>query len=150
MANQSYRLFSVACLCVALCFVLGGCSSSDPNNKTSLSSETVTGSGNSGGTAANVAITFGSNPIANGATTTVYVVLSDSQGRRIDSTVILTSSGSGTFNAIGGTTSSSTITAATSGGSLMVTFTSSASGQVEIAATIVGSGTRSAAILSVL
>jgi hypothetical protein len=135
---------------VLVFLTLLGCSSGDTNSKESLSSGTTTGFGNTTGSVASVSISFGSNPIANGATTTVNVVLSDSQGRRVDSTVILTSNGGGTFATLSGTNSGSTITAGTTGGSLIVTFTPSFSGQIEIAATVLGTNLRSAAILNVL
>jgi hypothetical protein len=129
---------------------LSGCSSDGSNSKESLTSGTTTGFGNSTGPVANLLISIGSNPIGNGATTTVTVLLTDSQGRKTDGTVILTSNGGGNFSALGGTTSASTITAGTTGGSLVVTYTPSAAGQFEIAASVVGSNIRGAAILTVL
>jgi len=134
----------VALIIIAL-FFLWGCSSSDVNSQRSISSGTTTGFGSSGGAAVQITVTPASNPIGSGATTTLTVTVTDAQGRRTDATITLTSSGGGTFNGTPTTFSANTL-----GGSLIVTYTPSATGSIEIVATVNGTAIRASVTLSVV
>ncbi|MBI5604480.1 MAG: hypothetical protein HY879_14125 [Deltaproteobacteria bacterium] len=126
---------------------LWGCNVSDVNKKDSVSSGTTTGSGSSSGTAAMVTVTVGNNPIASGATTSLTVIVTDSQGRRTEATIILTSSRGGTFNGTDTTLSGSTF-----GGALIATYTApsvSTQTDIELAAVVPGTTVRGTTILTV-
>ena len=98
MANKSFSFISLFLLMVVALFGLMGCNSSGANSKDSITSGTTTGFGGSGGTAAQVTVLAGNSEIAFGVgTTPITVIVTDSQGRRTDASIILTSSQRGIF-----------------------------------------------------
>ncbi len=98
MSHKSISLIFLFLLLMCRPFYFPGCNSSDINNQNSVTSGTTSGSGSSGGAAANVTIFAGDNVIAVGATTTITVIMTDASGKRTDASIILTSSRGGTFN----------------------------------------------------
>ncbi len=77
MPNKSFSFISLFLLMVIALFGLMGCNS-DANNKNSITSGTTTGFGGSGGTAAQVTVVAGNSQIANGGTTPITVIVTDS------------------------------------------------------------------------
>ncbi len=129
MPNKSFSFISLFLLMVVALFGLMGCNSSDVNNKDSITSGTTTGFGGSGGTAAQVTVLAGNSQIAFGVgTTPITVIVTDSQGRRTDASIILTSSRGGSFGVTSTntlrqrTTTNTTITSATSNTDLVWTL----------------------------
>jgi hypothetical protein len=116
-----------------------GCSSSESNNKDSLTSGTHTGSGGSGLPPAAITVVAGNNELAASAgTTTITVVVTDNRGARTEATFQLTSSLGGNFVLNSGTKSGTTI-GTTIGGIFITTFEAGGVlGTTEIAATIPG------------
>ena len=98
MPNKSFSFISLFLLMVVALLGLMGCNSSGVNSKDSVTSGTTTGFGGSGGTAAQVTVLAGNSQIAwVVGTTPITVIVTDSQGRRTDASIILTSSLGGSF-----------------------------------------------------
>jgi hypothetical protein len=132
----------------ATLFLFLGCETSDINNQESVTSGTSTGSGSSGGAAANVSVTPGNNPIASGATTTITVIITDAAGRRTDASFILTSSHGGTFNG-----TNTTLSGGTLGGFFSTTYTYSGAiteeVNTEITATVSGTTLKGSTFITI-
>lgn len=146
MFHKSISSIFLFFLLSAALFLFLGCDVSDINKQNSVSSGTTTGSGSSGGPAANVTIYAGNNAIATNATTTITVIITDASGRRTDASIILTSSRKGTFNG----TTNSTLNGNTIGGILIVNYTAPlASTDDEITATVAGTILKGTTIITV-
>jgi hypothetical protein len=146
MVHKSISLIFMFFLLGAALFIFPGCDASEVNKQNSVTSGTTSGSGSSGGAPANVTIFPGSNSLAAGATTTITVIITDASGKRTDASVLLTSSGGGTFNG----TSNSTLNGNTLGGILIVNYTApSTSTNDEVAATVAGTALKGTTMISV-
>jgi hypothetical protein len=126
MPNKSFSFISLFLLMVVALFGLMGCNSSGVNSKDSVTSGTTTGFGGSGGTAAQVTVVAGNSQIGVNGTTPITVIVTDSQGRRTDASVILTSSLGGSFNVTSTNTGSTTV----SGGGSNTTVTTTTSNTI--------------------
>jgi hypothetical protein len=145
MFNKISVLLPPCSLIIFALLFLMGCSPSDVNKQSSITSGTTTGSGTSGGAAAQVAVTAGNNQLVSSGITSLTVIITDSQGRRTDATITLTSSRGGTFNG-----TNTTLSANTFGGALITTYTAPA-GTIDdvITATVIGTNIKGSTIINV-
>jgi hypothetical protein len=146
MFNKFSALLPPCCLIIFVLFFLMGCSPSDVNKQSSLTSGTITGSGTSGGAAANVAVTAGNRQLVSSGTTSITVIITDSQGRRTDATITLTSSRGGTFNG----STNATWSGNTLGGALIASYTAPGDTvDTEITATVIGTNIKGSTSISI-
>lgn len=144
MVNKS-RAFVLILWALISFFSLVGCNISDNNKKDSLTSGTIAGSGSSGGPPANVTVTAINSQLVAGGTTIITIIITDSQGRRTEATITLTSSNGGTFNGTNPTWSGNTL-----GGALLMPYTATAVvNSTEITATVNGTNIKGSTVITI-